>query len=125
MRLQLKTKNGRKLLNFFMKRIRGAGCVVRVTGLADRLGEPVTAERETAPLDTFQAGQILSVIARETHTVSKLPKQCCRPNVSLAQSAGRPAISSARLCGVWGSLPNNGRCFLPKQIKCGQFQRIK
>ena len=108
-----------------MKRIRGVGCVVRVTGLADRLGESVTAERETAPVDTFQAGQMLSVIARETHTVSKLPKQRCRPNVSLAQSEGRPAISSARLCGVWGSLPNNDRCFLPKQIKCGQFQRIK
>ena len=42
-----------------MKRIRGAGCVVRVTGPTDRLGESVTAERETAPVDTFQAGQIL------------------------------------------------------------------
>ena len=63
MRLQLKTKNGRKLRIFFMKRIRGAGCVVRVTGPTDRRGESVTAERETAPVDTFQAGQILSVIA--------------------------------------------------------------
>ena len=91
----------------------------------DRLGESVTAERETAPVDTFQAGQILSVIARETYTVSKLPKQRCRLTTSLAQSEGRSAISSARLCGVWGSLLNSGRCFLPKQIKCGQFQRIK
>ena len=39
MRLQLKTKNGRKLRIFFMKRIRGAGCVVRVTGPTDRRGE--------------------------------------------------------------------------------------
>ena len=108
-----------------MKRIRGAGCVVRVTGLADRLGESVTAERETALVDMFQAGQILSVIARETYTVSKLPKQRRHLTASLAQSEGRSAISSARLCGVWGSLLNNGRCFLPKQIKCGQFQHIK
>ena len=125
MRLQLKTKNGRKLQIFFMKRIHGAECVVRVTGPADRRKESVTAERETAPVDMFQAGQILSVIARETYTVSKLPKQRCRLTASLAQSGGRSAISSARLCGVWGSLLNNGRCFLPKQIKCGQFQRIK
>ena len=47
-----------------MKRIRGAGCVVRVTGPTDIRGESVTAERETAPVDMFQAGQILSVIAR-------------------------------------------------------------
>ena len=89
-----------------MKRIRGAGCVVtvRVTGPTDRRAESVTAERETAPVDTFQAGQILSVIARETYTVSKLPKQRCRLTASLAQSEGRSAISSARLCGVWGSL---------------------
>ena len=107
-----------------MKRIRGAGCVVRVTGPTDRLGESVTAERETAPVDTFRAEQILSVIARETYTVSKLPKQRCRLTASLAQSGRRSAISSARLCGVWGSLLNSGRCFLPKQIKCGQFQRI-
>ena len=40
-----------------MKRIRGAGCVVRVTGPG-----------ETAPVDMFQAGQILSVIARETYS---------------------------------------------------------
>ena len=42
-----------------MKRIRGAGCVVtqvRVTGPTARLGELVTAERGTAPVDTFQAG---------------------------------------------------------------------
>ena len=38
-----------------MKRIRGAGCVVRVTGPTDRLGESVTAERETAPVDTSRA----------------------------------------------------------------------
>ena len=62
--------------------------------MADKLGESVTAERETVPVDTFQAGQILSVIARETHTVSKLPKQRCRLTVSLAQSEGRSAISS-------------------------------
>ena len=108
-----------------MKRIRGAGCVVRVTGPTDRLGESVTAERETAPVDMFQAGQILSVIARETYTVSNLPKQRCRLTASLAQSGGRSAISSARLCGVWGSLLNNGSCFHPKQIKCGQFKRHK
>ena len=105
-----------------MKRIRGAGCVVRVTGPTDRLGESVTAERETAPVDMFQAGQILSVIARETYTVTKLPKQRCRLTASLAQSEGRSAISSSRLYGVWGSLQNNGRCFLPKQIKRGQVQ---
>ena len=46
-----------------MKRIHGAGCVVRVTGPTDRRGESVTAERETAAVDTFQAGQILSVIS--------------------------------------------------------------
>ena len=131
MRLQLKTKNGRKLRIFVMKRIRGAGCVVRATGPTDSLGESVTAERETrftarfGTRDTFQTGQILSVIARETYTVSKLPKQRCRLTASLAQSEGRSAISSARLCGVCGSLLNNGRCFLPKQIKCGLFQRIK
>ena len=99
MRLQLKTKNGRKLRIFFMKRIRGAGCVVRVTGPTDRPGESVTAERETAPVDMFQAGQILSVITRETYTVSKLPKQRRRLTASLAQSGGRSAISSARLVG--------------------------
>ena len=82
-----------------MKRIRGAGCVVRVTGPTDRRGESVTAERETAPVDTFQAGQILSAIARETYAVSKLPKQRCRLTASLAQSGGRSAISSAL---VWG-----------------------
>ena len=108
-----------------MKRIRGAGCVVRVTGLTDRRGGSVTTERETAPVNTFQARQILSVIARETYTVSKLPKQRCRVTASLAQSEGRSTISSARLCGVWGSLLNDGRRFLPKQIKCGQFQCIK
>ena len=69
MRLQLKAKNGRKLRIFFMKRIRGAGCVVRVTGPTARRGESVTAERGAAPVDTFQAGQILSFIARETCTV--------------------------------------------------------
>ena len=68
MRLQLKTKNGRKLRIFFMKRIHGAGFVVRVTGPTDGRKESVTAERETAPVDMFQAGQILSVIARETYT---------------------------------------------------------
>ena len=128
MRLKLKTKNGRKLRIFFMKRIRGAGCVVtqvRVTGTTASLGEFVTAERGTAPVDTFQAGQILSFIARETYTVSKLPKQRCRLTASLAQSEGRSAISSTRLCRVWGSLLNDGRCFLPKQTKYGQFQRIK
>ena len=108
-----------------MKRIRGAGCVVRVTGLTARRRESVTAERETAPVDTFQAGQILSVIARETYTVSKLPKQRCRLTASLAQSEGRSGISSTRLCRVWGSLLNNGRCFLQNQIKFGQCQRIK
>ena len=81
-----------------MKRIRGAGCVVRVTGPTDRLGESVTAERETASVDTFQAGQILSVIVRETYTVSKLPKQRCRLTASLAQSEGRYQFSSL----VWG-----------------------
>ena len=118
-------KTGVNYRYFFMKRIRGAECVVRVTGPTDRRGVSVTAERETAPVDTFQAGQILSVIARETYTVSKLPKQRCRLTASLAQLEGRSAISSARLCGVWGSLLSNGRCFLPKQIKSGQFQRIK
>ena len=117
-------KTGVNLRIFFIKRIRGAGCVVRVTGLTARLGESVTAERETAPVDTFQAGQILSVIARETYTVSKLPKQRCRLTASLAQSEGRSAIISTRLCRVWGSLLNNGRCFLPKQIRFGQCQRI-
>ena len=101
----------------------GAWSLVSGQGLTDRRGEDsVTAERETAPVDTFQAGQILSVIARETYNVSKLPKQRCRLTASLAQSEGRSVISSARLFGVWGSLLNNGRCFLPKQIKCGQFQ---
>ena len=125
MRLQLKTKNRRKLRIFFYEThpwgwVRGQG------HRPDRqTGGSVTAERETAPVDMFQAGQILSVIARETYTVSKLPKQRCRLTASLAQSGGRSATSSARLCGVWGSLLNNGRCFLPKQIKCGQFQRIK
>ena len=108
-----------------MKRIRGAGCVVRVTGPTDRREVSVTAERETAPVDTFQAGQILSVIVREAYTVSKLPKQRCRLTASLAQSEERSAVNSARLCGVWGSLLNTGRCFLPKQKKCGRFQRIK
>ena len=108
-----------------MKRIRGTGCVVRVTGPTARLGESVTAERGTAPVDTFHAGQILSFIARETYTVSKLPKQRCRLTASLAQSEGRSAISSTRSCRVWVSLLNDGRCFLPKQIKYGQFQRIK
>ena len=61
-----------------MKRIRVAGCVVRVTGPTDRLGESVTAERETAPVDTFQVGQILSVIARETYTVPN-----CRSNAAV------------------------------------------
>ena len=108
-----------------MKRIRGAGCVISVTGPTARRGESVTAERETAPVGTFQAVRILSVIAREPYTVSKLPKQRRRLTASLAQSGGRSALSSAHLCGVWGSLLNNGRCFLPKQIKGGQFQRIQ
>ena len=94
-----------------MKRIRGAGCVVRVTGPTDRLEESVTAERETAPVDTFQAGQILSVIARETYTVSKLPKQRCRLTASLAKSEGRSAISSARLCGVCVFAPEQRSLF--------------
>ena len=99
---------GVNLRIFFIKRIRGTGCVVSLTA---RRGESVTAERETAPVDTFQAGQILLVIARETYTVSKLPKQRCRLTASLAQSEGRSAISSTHLCRVWGSLLNKGRCF--------------
>ena len=101
MRLQLKVKKtGVNLRIFFIKRIREAACVVRVTGLTARRGESVTAERETAPVDTFQAGRILSVIARETYTVSKLPKQRCRLTASLAKSEGRSAISSTHLCRV-------------------------
>ena len=96
--------------------------MVRVTGLTARRRESVTAERETAPVDTVQAGQISSVIAGETYTVSKLPKQ--RLTVSLAQSEGRSATSSTRLCRVWGSLLNNGRRFLPKQIKFVSTHKI-
>ena len=95
-------KNGRKLRIFLWNESVGLSAWSGSQCPTDRPGESVTAERETAPVDTFQAGQILSVIARETYTVSKLPKQRCRLTASLAQSEGRPAISSTRLCGPWG-----------------------
>ena len=101
MRLQLKTKNGRKLRIFFMKRIRGAGCVVRVTGPTDRRGESVTAERETAPVDMFQAGQILSVIARETYIYCLQAAEATLPSDRQFGSVGRAFGYQFRSL-VWG-----------------------
>ena len=90
-----------------------------------RWGESVTAERQTAPVDTFQAGQILSVIARETYTVSKLPKQRCRLTASLTQVGRAFGYQFSSLVWGLGFAPEQRSLFFPKQIKCGQFQRIK
>ena len=51
-----------------MKRIRGAGCLVRVTGPTDRRGESVTTERETAPVDMYSLSKGRRPLgARENH----------------------------------------------------------
>ena len=72
-----------------MKRIRGAGCVVRVTGPTARRGESVTAERGTAPVDTFQAGQILSFIAREAYVYCLQASETTLPPDRQFGSVGR------------------------------------